>query len=112
MSFRAGTPYPSMPVLVNIVQRFYPQGYASLHPGLSDSCRPVRGLFYSKPASYPDIEFCINILLKYFMGYLYVFLKNLKTIRLFLNNNNRVKSTFQQKTLCGAEDARRLKWRS
>ena len=33
MSFRTGTPYPSMPVLGNVVLMPYPQGYASLTLG-------------------------------------------------------------------------------
>jgi hypothetical protein len=53
-------------------------GLRCAHPGLSRRNKmkteltlaaPLRGLFYGKPTFYPDIEFCINILLKYFMGY-------------------------------------------
>ena len=50
MSFRTGTPYPSMPVLGNVVLMPYPQGYAFAHPGLSDSCRPVRACLLANPS--------------------------------------------------------------
>ena len=50
MSFRTGTPYPSMPVLDDVVLMPYPQGYAALHPGLFDSCRPVRACFPVNPS--------------------------------------------------------------
>ena len=50
MSFRTGTPYPSMPVLGNVVLMPYPQGCALLHPGLSDSCRPVRACLLANPS--------------------------------------------------------------
>ena len=43
MSFRAGTPYSSMPVLDDVVLMPYPR--VTLRSGLPDSCRPVRACF-------------------------------------------------------------------
>ena len=71
MPFRTGTPYPSMPVLVNVVRYLIPRVTLRSTLGCLTLAAPWRGLFYGKPAFYPDIEFCINILLKYFMGYLW-----------------------------------------
>ena len=45
MPFRTGTPYPSMPVLGNVVRRFIP-GLRCAHPGLFGSCRPIKGLVF------------------------------------------------------------------
>ena len=56
MSFRTGTPYPSMPVLGNVVLMPYPQGYASLTLGCLTLAAPS-GLVYWQIRVCPDVKF-------------------------------------------------------
>ncbi|MBR2427534.1 MAG: hypothetical protein IKB16_12430, partial [Lentisphaeria bacterium] len=56
MSFRTGTPYPSMPVLGNVVLMPYPQGYASLTLGCL-TLSALSGLAFRKIKVHSDVEF-------------------------------------------------------
>ena len=58
MSFRTGTPYPSMPVLGNVVLMPYPPGLRFAHPGLSDSFRPYRASLSINPGLFGRLDLC------------------------------------------------------
>ena len=55
MSFRTGTPYPSMPVLGNVVLMPYPQGYASLTLGCL-TLAALSGLAFRQIQTHSDVE--------------------------------------------------------
>ena len=55
MSFRTGTPYPSMPVLGNVVLMPYPQGYASLTLGCL-TLAALSGLAFREIQTHLDVE--------------------------------------------------------
>ena len=58
MSFRTGTPYPSMPVLGNVVLMPYPQGYASLTLGCLTLAALVRACLLANPSLSGRLDLC------------------------------------------------------